>query len=66
MSRVEKLESQITELTPEELSVLRRWFIEFDSRAWDRQFESDAIAGRLDRIADCALEDHTAGRSGRL
>jgi hypothetical protein len=66
MSRVEKLESQITELSPEELSALREWFIEFDARAWDRQFEADVKGGRLDSVAERALEDHAAGRSRRL
>jgi DNA-binding PadR family transcriptional regulator len=66
MSRVEKLESQITELSSEELAALREWFIEFDSRAWDGQFEADARAGKLDSAAERALKDHAAGRSSRL
>ena len=66
MSRVEKLESQITELSPDELAALRQWFIEFDASGWDRQFETDAKAGKLDAAAERALKNHAAGRSTRL
>jgi hypothetical protein len=63
MSRIEEIESQIRELNPDELSVLRRWFLEFDADVWDRQIETDAGAGKLDSLADNALNDHKNGRS---
>ena len=34
--------------------------------AWDRQFEADVKAGKLDTLAERALRDHRAGRSTRL
>ena len=40
MSRVQRIESQISELTPAELAAFREWFAEFDASAWDRQFEA--------------------------
>ena len=52
MSRVEQIESQIKELTSEELQSLRAWFAEYDCQMWDRQFEADVRAGRLDRLAE--------------
>ncbi len=33
---------------------------------WDRQFESDVKAGRLDALADEALRAHTSGQSKQL
>ena len=39
MSRVERIEGQIKELTSEELQSLRAWFAEYDAQIWDRQFE---------------------------
>jgi hypothetical protein len=66
MSRVEKIESQISELSSEELATLREWFIEFDASAWDQQFEADVRAGKLDNVAERALHDHAAGRSKKL
>ena len=66
MSRVEQIEGQIRELSPEELAVLREWFAAFDAEAWDRQFESDTKAGKLDETADRALHDYAAGRATKL
>ena len=66
MRRVEQIESQIKELSSEELAAFRQWFSELDSRVWDRQFEGDVKAGKLDKFADRALRDHTAGKSTKL
>ncbi len=45
-----------------ELAAFRAWFMEFDADAWDRRIESDIVSGRLDALADEALEDLRAGR----
>ena len=66
MNRVDKIENQIRELTAEELRSLRAWLADFDADAWDDQFASDVAAGKLDGIAERALQDHRAGRSTRL
>jgi hypothetical protein len=63
MSRVEKIESQIGELSSAELAAIRDWFAEFDASAWDRQFEADVKAGKLNSLAEKALNDDAAGRS---
>jgi hypothetical protein len=52
MSRVEKIEDQIKELSPNELTALRVWFARFDADAWDRQMEADGNTGRLETVAD--------------
>ena len=66
MSRVEQIESQIRELDPDELSGLRRWFLEFDTDFWDCQIEADIRGGKLDSFADSALQDHENGRAARV
>jgi len=66
MSKVENLEQQIQQLSPEELTEFRRWFAEFDAHLWDRQFEADAKAGKLDALAEKALQAHAAGQSTKL
>ena len=66
MTRVEKLEKAIEELSQGELSTFRRWFEQFDAAAWDRQFEEDVKAGRLDRLAKQAISEHAAGKSKEL
>jgi hypothetical protein len=66
MSKVNDLERQIQGLSAEELAAFRQWFAEFDAEAWDRQFESDAKAGKLDSLAQRARETHAAGKSSKL
>jgi hypothetical protein len=66
MTRIEQIESQIRELNPHELSVLRHWFLEFDADVWDHQIEADAKDGKLDSLADQAMKDHENGRSTAL
>ena len=50
MSRLESVENEVTQRTPEELRAFRDWFAEFDANLWDRQLESDARKGKLDRF----------------
>jgi len=66
MGKVEYIEGQIQQLSPEELAALREWFAGYDAECWDRQIESDVKAGKLDALADRALRDHLAGRSSKL
>jgi hypothetical protein len=66
MSRLEQLEQQIAELNVSELKALREWFERYDAEVWDRQIESDAKTGKLDGLAERALNDHRAGRSTEL
>jgi hypothetical protein len=62
MSTVQEIEDAICKLPPEDLAALRAWFVEFDAAAWDRQFEQDIAAGRLDELAEEALRDLREGR----
>lgn len=66
MTRLERLEQEIAELSPAELEKLRAWFAAFDGEQWDRQFERDAESGALDRLAEQALADHRTGRTRPL
>ena len=66
MSKVEILEKQVEGLSAEELARFRLWFAEFDAQAWDRQFEADAKAGKLDAMAEKAFGAHAAGQSTKL
>jgi hypothetical protein len=60
------IENAIAGLPPEELSKFRDWFVDFDGEAWDRQLEEDVRAGRLDELADEALDDLRNGRTTEL
>jgi len=66
MGKVEKIEQEIQNLAPEEMTELRRWFAAFDADAWDRQFEADVRAGRLDALAERALKAHELGRTTKF
>ena len=66
MGKVESIERQIQELSPEELAKLREWLAQYDAEVWDRQMEADAKAGKLDALSERALRDHFAGRSTKL
>jgi hypothetical protein len=62
MSTVEQLEEAVRRLSPDERAQFRAWFAEFDAAEWDRQFEADAAAGRLDWLIAEARQDRQAGR----
>ena len=66
MTKVEKIEQEVRQLSERDLASFRAWFREFDAASWDRQFVADASSGRLDALADAALADHAAGRSRKL
>lgn len=61
MSKVESIEQQIEKLSPEELAAFRNWYAAFDAEAWDRQFEADVKAGKLDALAENAFHDQKTG-----
>ncbi len=62
MGSVNEIEQAVRLLSEAELAMFRAWFAEFDAEAWDRRIEADVRAGRLDALADEALEDLRAGR----
>ncbi len=66
MEALERIEREIMKLSTEELSRFRRWFFEFDSDLWDGQIELDAAAGRLDKLAEEALEEYNAGKAREI
>jgi hypothetical protein len=63
MSQVEMLEQNVKQLSPSELAAFRAWFVEFDGAEWDRQIELDSETGKLDRLAQSAIEEYRAGKT---
>jgi hypothetical protein len=66
MTRVERIEKEIAELSARELEDFRAWFEAFDAARWDEKLERDAASGALDALAEEALAGHRAGRSKPL
>jgi hypothetical protein len=62
MSTVQEIEEAVRHLSLDDLAAFRAWFAEFDATLWDRQFEEDVAAGRLDQLAEEALQDLRGGR----
>jgi hypothetical protein len=66
VSKVENIEQEVQNLTPSELAVFRRWFLEFDAQVWDRQIDEDGRGGKLEALAEEALEAHRSSKSKEL
>lgn len=59
---VEELELVVSRLTADELALFAGWFDEFRAEQWDRQIESDVLAGKLDAAGKRADDDFESGR----
>ena len=66
MSTVQDIENAIRQLSLEDLAVFRTWFAAFDAEQWDQQFEEDVAAGRLDSLAQEAIQALQEGRCTAL
>jgi hypothetical protein len=63
---VEDIERAIAKLPPDQLAEFRAWFEAFDAARFDGKIERDAKSGKLDRLADQALDDLRKGRAREL
>ncbi|HEY9875467.1 MAG TPA: hypothetical protein V6D12_18690 [Candidatus Obscuribacterales bacterium] len=66
MTTLNEIERAVSQLSPEELAAFRTWFAEFDATVWDRQLEKDVAAGRLDALAQKAVQHLREGRCTEL
>ena len=62
ITSVEEIENAIARLSREELARFRSWYNEFEADIWDRQFEDDVNAGKLDKVAEQAINDFKTGQ----
>ena len=62
MSTVQEIKKAVRRLSPKDLAAFCGWFAEFDASIWDRQLEEDVAAGRLEQLAEEALQDLREGR----
>ena len=66
MSTVQEIENAVRHLSAEELETFRAWLAEFEAEMWDRQLEHDMASGRLDKLAEEAIQDFREGRCTEL
>jgi hypothetical protein len=59
MSTVQEIEAAISKLSEADFAELRSWI-------WERDIECDAICGKLDSVAEEALQEHRAVNTRRL
>ena len=62
MSTLNDIETAVSQLAATDLERFRQWFAVFDADYWDKQIDEDVRAGKLDRLADQALEHHRSNR----
>jgi hypothetical protein len=63
---VEDLEKAVATLAEDQLAKFRAWFEAFDAARFDQKIEQDALSGKLDRLAEEALDDLRKGRAREL
>lgn len=63
---IEDIEKAVSKLPPDQLAEFRAWFETFDAARYDEKIERDAKSGRLDRLADQALDELRKGRAREL
>lgn len=66
MTKLEKIENEISSLSNEDFRKLADWIAERREAMWDRQIEADAESGKLDALAGEALLAHRSGRTRPL
>ena len=62
MYTVQEIKLAVSQLSMADLARFREWFEEFDAQLWDAQFETDAVSGKLDELANQAISDFRAGK----
>ena len=63
MTRFDQIEKEIERLSREEQNALRDWFLAFDAEVWDEEIATDTAAGKLDKLAEEALQEYRAGKT---
>jgi hypothetical protein len=63
---IEDLEKAVAELPPDQFDRFRAWFDAFDAARFDQKIDRDANAGKLDALADQAVDDFRKGRTREL
>ena len=61
MTGVTELQKAILDLSETEYTELRRWLRDQDWERWEREFDEDVRAGRLDALAADALRAKAKG-----
>ena len=58
---INEIQKAIRDLSFEELARFREWFEEYYAEVWDKQIETDAKSGRLDKLIAAVDKESKAG-----
>ena len=62
MSTVAEIEKALQTIPLHDARKVADWLQHYLDEKWDTQIDADIDAGRLDKLADKAIEDYHAGR----
>jgi hypothetical protein len=62
MSTVVEIEKALQTLPVEDARKIADWLQRYLDERWDKQIDGDIAAGRLEKLADKAMQDYQAGR----
>lgn len=62
MGKIDDIKQAMQALSADELKALREWLDELDERQFDERLERDDRAGKLDQLANRAMDNLKAGR----
>ncbi len=62
MITLEEIKSAVKHLPQNEYRRFRNLFDKYESNQWDKKIEADVKSGKLDEIANNALNDYHSGK----
>ena len=62
MSTVVEIESALRALPLQDARAVAHWLQEYLDQKWDKQMDADIAAGRLDKLAEQALDRYRTGK----
>ena len=66
MASMNRIKSEIARLPQEEFNAFVDWLEKLEEERWDKELEEDIAEGKLDRLADEALDEFGAGKCREL
>ena len=66
MESIDKIKSAITHLPDKEFDTFVDWFEKFEEERWDKELEKDIAEGKLDNLADEALNEFDSEKCSEL
>jgi hypothetical protein len=66
MSTALEIENALRALPVKEARAVADWLQEYLEQQWDKQIETDAASGKLDKLAEEALAEYRTGKAKPL